>query len=78
LLLARPGGFGTKAGFWPMHICCPTLTPAAPSHVSAVMSGVMIKMGIYGLLRVLPFLGPPLPGGRGSSCWWARFRASRA
>jgi len=57
------GGFGTKAGFWPMHIWLPDAHPAAPSHVSAVMSGVMIKMGIYGLLRVLPFLGPP-------PAWW--------
>ncbi|HEY3215428.1 MAG TPA: proton-conducting transporter membrane subunit [Candidatus Eisenbacteria bacterium] len=52
-------GFGTKAGFWPLHIWLPDAHPAAPSHVSALMSGVMIKMGIYGLLRTLWFLGPP-------------------
>ena len=52
-------GFGAKAGFWPLHVWLPDAHPAAPSHVSAVMSGVMIKMGIYGLLRVLPLLGPP-------------------
>ena len=52
-------GFGTKAGFWPVHVWLPEAHPAAPSHVSAVMSGVMIKMGIYGILRVLAFLGPP-------------------
>ncbi len=52
-------GFGTKAGFIPMHIWLPEAHPAAPSHVSALMSGVMIKTGIYGLLRVLLFLGPP-------------------
>ena len=52
-------GFGTKAGFWPLHIWLPDAHPAAPSHVSALMSGVMIKMGIYGLLRTLSFLGPP-------------------
>ncbi len=52
-------GFGTKAGFVPLHVWLPEAHPAAPSHVSAVMSGVMIKMGIYGLLRVLVFLGPP-------------------
>jgi hydrogenase-4 component B len=52
-------GFGTKAGFWPVHIWLPDAHPAAPSHVSALMSGVMIKMGIYGLLRTLAFLGPP-------------------
>ena len=56
-------GFGTKAGFWPFHIWLPDAHPAAPSHVSAVMSGVMIKMGIYGLLRVIGFLGSPPP-------WW--------
>jgi formate hydrogenlyase subunit 3/multisubunit Na+/H+ antiporter MnhD subunit len=46
-------GFGIKAGFIPMHTWLPEAHPAAPSHVSGVMSGVMIKMGIYGLLRVL-------------------------
>ncbi len=56
-------GFGTKAGFWPVHIWLPDAHPAAPSHVSALMSGVMIKMGIYGLLRTLTFLGPP-------PAWW--------
>lgn len=56
-------GFGTKAGFWPLHVWLPEAHPAAPSHVSAVMSGVMIKTGIYGLVRALTFLGaPPL--------WW--------
>jgi formate hydrogenlyase subunit 3/multisubunit Na+/H+ antiporter MnhD subunit len=54
-------GFGTKAGFVPLHGWLPEAHPAAPSHVSAVMSGVMIKTGIYGLLRVLTFLGPPPP-----------------
>ncbi len=56
-------GFGTKAGFWPVHFWLPDAHPAAPSHVSAVMSGVMIKMGIYGLLRVTSFLGTP-------PTWW--------
>ena len=46
-------GFGVKAGFIPMHTWLPMAHPAAPSHVSGVMSGVMIKMGIYGILRVL-------------------------
>jgi hydrogenase-4 component B len=45
-------GFGIKAGFVPMHTWLPDAHPAAPSHVSGVMSGVMIKMGIYGILRV--------------------------
>lgn len=51
-------GFGTKAGFLPLHVWLPEAHPAAPSHVSALMSGVMIKMGIYGLLRTLMLLGP--------------------
>jgi hydrogenase-4 component B len=46
-------GFGIKAGFVPMHTWLPEAHPAAPSHVSGVMSGVMIKMGIYGIMRVL-------------------------
>jgi formate hydrogenlyase subunit 3/multisubunit Na+/H+ antiporter MnhD subunit len=56
-------GFGTKAGFIPLHIWLPEAHPAAPSHVSAVMSAVMIKTGIYGLLRVMMFLGAP-------QVWW--------
>ena len=51
-------GFGTKAGFVPLHVWLPEAHPAAPSHVSAVMSGVMIKMGLYGLVRALTLLGP--------------------
>lgn len=50
-------GFGTKAGLMPLHVWLPEAHPAAPSHVSAVMSGVMIKTGIYGLLRTWSFLG---------------------
>lgn len=56
-------GFGTKAGFIPLHIWLPEAHPAAPSHVSALMSGVMIKTGIYGLVRILFFLGRP-------DWWW--------
>lgn len=56
-------GFGTKAGFFPLHVWLPEAHPAAPSHVSAVMSGVMIKTGIYGVIRVLTFFGPP-------PVWW--------
>ena len=56
-------GFGTKAGFMPLHIWLPEAHPAAPSHVSAVMSGVMIKTGIYGLVRLLLILPPP-------PIWW--------
>jgi len=46
-------GFGIKAGFIPIHTWLPQAHPAAPSHVSGLMSGVMIKMGIFGILRVL-------------------------
>ncbi len=46
-------GFAIKAGFIPLHTWLPEAHPAAPSHVSGVMSGVMIKMGIYGILRVV-------------------------
>lgn len=52
-------GFGTKAGLWPLHVWLPRAHPAAPSHVSALMSGVMVKTGIYGILRVLLVLGSP-------------------
>lgn len=45
-------GFGSKAGVFPFHIWLPHAHPAAPSHISAVMSGVMIKTGIYGMLRM--------------------------
>jgi hydrogenase-4 component B len=56
--------FGSKAGIVPLHVWLPRAHPAAPSHVSALMSGVMIKLGIYGLLRVvLDLLG-------GGPAWW--------
>lgn len=57
-------GFGSKAGLVPLHVWLPRAHPAAPSHVSALMSGAMIKMGVYGLLRiVLDVLG-------GGPPWW--------
>ncbi len=49
-------GFGIKAGFIPLHTWLPKAHPAAPSHVSGIMSGVMIKMGIYGILRVTSYV----------------------
>src|SRR5439155_14036205 len=57
-------GFGIKAGIVPLHIWLPAAHPVAPSNVSALMSGVLIKTGIYGLTRVcFEFLDqPPL--------WW--------
>lgn len=63
IFLLALAGFGAKAGFFPFHVWLPEAHPAAPSHVSALMSGVMIKMGIYGLLRVLTFLEQP-------ALWW--------
>ena len=55
--------FGLKAGAVPFHFWLPEAHAAAPAHVSALMSGVVIKMGIYGLLRAVALFGPPPP-------WW--------
>ncbi|MCE5271725.1 hypothetical protein LLH00_10630 [bacterium] len=63
LFLLALVGFGSKAGIVPFHVWLPEAHPAAPSHVSALMSGVMIKTGVYGLVRTLVFLGPP-------PAWW--------
>jgi hydrogenase-4 component B len=56
-------GFGVKAGFVPLHFWLPEAHSAAPSHVSAVMSGVVIKLGIYGLVRLVTLLHLP-------PAWW--------
>ena len=56
-------GFGSKAGIVPAHVWLPEAHPAAPSHASALMSGAMIKIGIYGLVRLLTLLGVP-------QAWW--------
>jgi formate hydrogenlyase subunit 3/multisubunit Na+/H+ antiporter MnhD subunit len=62
LLLALVG-FGAKAGLVPLHVWLPEAHPAAPSPVSALMSGVMLKVAVYGMLRVaFDLLGGPL--------WW--------
>lgn len=56
-------GFGFKAGLMPLHIWLPSAHANAPSHVSAIMSGIILKIGIYGLVRTLSFFsGIPL--------WW--------
>ena len=56
-------GFGIKAGVFPLHFWLPPAHAAAPSHVSSFMSGVFIKMGILGMLRLLTWVpDPPL--------WW--------
>ncbi|MEI8242659.1 MAG: proton-conducting transporter membrane subunit [bacterium] len=56
-------GFGCKAGIMPLHVWLPGAHANAPSHVSAVMSGVMLKMGVYGIVRVAGWL-PVVPS------WW--------
>jgi formate hydrogenlyase subunit 3/multisubunit Na+/H+ antiporter MnhD subunit len=57
-------GFGVKAGVIPLHVWLPEAHAAAPSHVSALMSGAMVTLGLYGLLRLAVLLGP-LPEGTG-------------
>lgn len=57
-------GFGTKAGVIPFHIWLPSAHPAAPSHVSALMSGAMIKTGIYMMIRLFLDILQPIP------TWW--------
>lgn len=57
-------GFGTKAGVVPFHIWLPAAHPAAPSHVSALMSGVMIKTGIFMMIRLFLDILQPVPA------WW--------
>ncbi len=57
------GGFGMKAGFWPLHTWLPDTYPAAPSHVASVLSGTMSKLGVYGLLRTVALVGGDVP-------WW--------
>jgi hydrogenase-4 component B len=49
-------GFAFKAGFIPFHTWLPKAHPAAPSHVSGVMSGVIVKLGIYGIFRIISYL----------------------
>ncbi len=63
VFLAALFGFGMKAGIMPLHIWLPSAHANAPSHVSAALSGVILKVGIYGLVRTLSFFhGLPL--------WW--------
>ena len=63
LLLALVGA-GSKAGLVPLHVWLPLAHPAAPSHVSALMSGVMTKVAIYGFIRIVfDLVGEPV--------WWS-------
>lgn len=55
VLLAALIGFGAKAGIMPLHIWLPGAHANAPSHVSALMSGIMLKVGLYGILRTVSF-----------------------
>ena len=56
-------GAGSKAGLVPLHVWLPLAHPAAPTHVSALMSGVMTKVAVYGFIRIVfDLLGPP--------AWW--------
>jgi len=54
-------GFGSKAGIFPFHVWLPHAHPAAPSHISAIMSGVMIKTGIYGIIKIYVLLNLHTP-----------------
>ncbi|TAL17191.1 hydrogenase [bacterium] len=56
-------GFGLKAGLMPLHVWLPGAHANAPSHVSAILSGVLLKMGIYGLVRLVGWLPAP-------PAWW--------
>jgi formate hydrogenlyase subunit 3/multisubunit Na+/H+ antiporter MnhD subunit len=65
VLAAALVGCGSKGGLIPLHAWLPLAHPAAPSHVSALMSGVMTKVAIYGFVRIaFDLLGPP-------AWWWA-------
>jgi hydrogenase-4 component B len=61
IFILAVAGFGLKAGIMPLHVWLPSAHAAAPSHVSAMMSGVLIKMGIYGLARVTSLVPQPPP-----------------
>ncbi|MGE5534976.1 MAG: hydrogenase 4 subunit B [Acidobacteriota bacterium] len=65
ILILAVIGAGSKAGVVPLHVWLPLAHPAAPSHVSALMSGVMTKVAIYGFIRIVfDLLGP-------SEWWWS-------
>lgn len=64
IFLSALVGFGIKAGIIPLHVWLPSAHPAAPSHVSALMSGVMIKTGIYMFIRMFFDILPNAP------LWW--------
>jgi hydrogenase-4 component B len=63
LFLLAVLGFGFKAGLMPFHFWLPKAHSSAPSHVSGMMSGVMLNMGIYGIIRILGYFSQP-------PAWW--------
>jgi len=63
IFLLALAGFGFKAGVMPLHFWLPGAHANAPSHVSALLSGAMLKVGVYGLVRVLSFFATP-------PAWW--------
>lgn len=63
ILLLAIAGFGFKAGIVPLHFWLPGAHANAPSHVSALLSGAMLKVGVYGIIRILLFLPNP-------RLWW--------
>jgi len=69
IFIAALVGFGSKAGIMPLHIWLPSAHANAPSHVSALLSGVMLKIGIYGILRTVSFF-PERP------LWWGGLLAA--
>jgi hydrogenase-4 component B len=65
VLVLALAGAGSKSGLVPLHVWLPLAHPAAPSHVSALMSGVMTKVAVYGFVRIVfDLLGPP-------DWWWS-------
>src|SRR5207244_788541 len=64
VFLLMAAAFGSKAGLVPLHVWLPRAHPAAPSHVSALMSAAMVNLGVYGIGRVVFDLLPPGPP------WW--------
>lgn len=74
LFILAVAGFGAKAGIAPMHVWLPDAHPAAPSHISALLSGAMINLGLYGVIRTISLLAGPagsIPGIIGAApAWW--------
>lgn len=75
LFLLALFGFGAKAGLAPLHVWLPEAHPAAPSHVSALLSGAMINVGIYGIIRAINLIVEPISATTGIlgsfPAWWA-------